>query len=509
MSLLQIQSIGVQVRSGILPDQIYGVLTKDYKKAGMNRAAFVIIVVGVVLVSFSVLGAAAPRQPNFVFIIADDCTFRDIGCYGGQALTPNIDRLATQGLKFEQCFQTVPMCSPTRHTIYTGLYPVKSGAWPNHTFAYDHVKSIVQYLKPFGYRVALSGKRHIAPESVFPFEYSGKKTNNPNMNAIERLIKESKEAGNPFCLFACSNEPHTPWNKGEASKYPPDQVKLPSYIADTPTVRADFSRYLAEITYFDSQVGEVLELLDQYGIADDTVVMVTSEQGNAFPFAKWTCYDNGLQTAMIVRWPGRIPAGQTTDAMVEYVDIVPTMVELAGGIPVPVLDGKSFLPVLERKTDHHKDYSYGLMTARGIFFGPDAYPIRSVRSDRFKLIFNLNSKEKFTNAATENSDYYRSIVDAARAGDQRAAELVDKFQNRPTMEFFDVVKDPNCQTNLADNPEYAAEISKLRKELDKWMTSQGDNGLETEYGADRRCTYLLKEKRGHKKQRSSKSADDE
>ena len=112
------------------------------------------------------------QKPNFVFIIADDCTFDDIGCYGGPAFTPNIDQFATEGMMFTQAFQTAPMCSPTRHSIYSGLYPVKSGAYPNHAHAYDHVKSIVQYLKPLGYRVALSGKKHIGPDSVYPFEYS-------------------------------------------------------------------------------------------------------------------------------------------------------------------------------------------------------------------------------------------------------------------------------------------------------------------------------------------------
>jgi uncharacterized sulfatase len=118
-------------------------------------------------------GAAKNTRPNFVFIIADDCTFRDIGCYGGQAYTPNIDKLASQGMRFTHCFQAAPMCSPTRHNIYTGLYPVKSGAYPNHTFAKDGTKSVVHYLKPLGYRVALSGKKHINPPEVFPFEYSG------------------------------------------------------------------------------------------------------------------------------------------------------------------------------------------------------------------------------------------------------------------------------------------------------------------------------------------------
>ena len=120
---------------------------------------------------------AAP--PNFLFVIADDCTFRDIGCYGGQAHTPRIDQLATAGMRFTHCFQSAPMCSPTRHNIYTGLYPVKSGAYPNHTFVKQGTQSVVQYLKPLGYRVALSGKRHINPRSIFDFEYSGKMSNPP------------------------------------------------------------------------------------------------------------------------------------------------------------------------------------------------------------------------------------------------------------------------------------------------------------------------------------------
>jgi N-sulfoglucosamine sulfohydrolase len=273
---------------------------------------------------------AAADPPNIIFINADDLTHRDLGCYGGQALTPNIDKLATEGMRFTRCFQAAPMCSPTRHNIYTGLYPVKSGAYPNHTFAKDGTKSIVHFLKPLGYRVALSGKTHISPKEVFPFEYSGKK-NNPAMAAIEKLMTESKEAGNPFCLFACSNEPHSPWNLGDASQYPPEEIELPPYIVDTPEMRDAYSRYLAEITYYDGQVGGILALLEKHGLSENTLVMVTSEQGNGFPFAKWTLYDSGLQTALIARWPGKIDSGATADAMVEYVDLVSTFVEVAGG----------------------------------------------------------------------------------------------------------------------------------------------------------------------------------
>ena len=115
---------------------------------------------------------SASERPNILLVIADDCTHLDLGCYGGQALTPNIDRLATEGMQFNRCFQTTAMCSPTRHAIYTGLYPVKSGAYTNHTFVYPDVESIVGDLQPLGYRVALSGKTHINPPSAFPFEYS-------------------------------------------------------------------------------------------------------------------------------------------------------------------------------------------------------------------------------------------------------------------------------------------------------------------------------------------------
>jgi uncharacterized sulfatase len=421
----------------------------------------------------------AADKPNFVFIIADDCTFHDMATYGGQAHTPNTDRLAKEGMKFQNCFQAAPMCSPTRHNIYTGQYPVKTGAYPNHTFAKDGTQSIVHYLKPLGYRVALSGKTHISPREVFPFEYSGRK-NNPDMGAIEKLLAES--VSNPFCLFACSNEPHTPWNKGDASRYPPEDVKLPPYLADTPVVRENFSRYLAEITYFDDQVGQILSLLDKHDLRDDTMVMVVSEQGNAFPFAKWTCYDMGLHSAMVVRWPGKVASGSVSHAMVEYRDMTPTFVDAAGGKPAPILDGRSFLSVLQGQTDHHKDYVYGLMTTRGIINGNDCFPIRTVRDKDFRLIWNPSHETKFTNACTQHVTF-QSMLAAASAGDERAKRVTQRYQMRPEWELYDVSRDPLEQNNLYGQREHAEDVTRLRKALDEWMTAQGDKGIETELDA--------------------------
>lgn len=424
---------------------------------------------------------AAEERPNLVFIIADDCTFRDIGCYGGQAHTPNIDRLADEGMKFTRCFQAAPMCSPTRHNIYTGLYPVKSGAYPNHTFAVDGTKSIVHYLRPLGYRVALSGKTHIGPKEIFPFEYSsaGK---NPDMAKIDELLTECGDSETPFCLFACSNEPHSPWNKGDASQYPPDQITLPPYLGDTPVVRENFSRYLAEITYYDDQVGQIMKMIDDHDMRDNTLVVVVSEQGNSFPFAKWTCYGNGLQSAMIVRWPGMVKPSTVTDAMVEYVDVTPTFVQAAGGTPDEVLEGKSFVSVLTGQSNEHKAYTYGIMTTRGIINGSDEFAIRTVRDSRYRLIWNLNHDAKFTNACTQ-ADYFQSMIRAGKAGDATAAELVQKYFYRPEFELFDCDADPLEMNNIAGDPQHSETIKRLKAKLDDWMLSQGDHGIQTERDA--------------------------
>ncbi len=456
----------------------------------------------------------AERKPNIVFIIADDCTFRDVGCYGGQAYTPHIDRLAQQGMLFRRCFQSSPMCSPTRHTIYTGLYPVKSGAFCNHTFAYDKVKSIVHYLKPLGYRVALSGKTHIGPKSVFPFEYSRNKKGKKNaksktksvidFEAVNRIFQESAASEKPFALFACSNAPHTPWNLGKKflSKYKPSELKLRPYMVDTPETRKSYADYLAEISFFDSEVGMILEALKKHQLENNTLVMVVSEQGNSFPFAKWSCYDSGLQSAMVVRWPGKVKPKSETSAMVEYVDICPTLVAAAGSKLNPDFDGKSMLPILFGQTDQLKTHVYGLQTTRGIFNGPHHYPIRSVRDEQFKLIWNLDPDAKFHNLINKTT-WFQSWEKSAE-NHAHAKAMVKRFRSRPEFELYDISKDPFEMSNLAADPKYAAIVDKLKTNLKNWMKSQGDQGLETELRAFERMKNGNQEYKAWAKSRRKK-----
>ena len=421
--------------------------------------------------------SSATTPLNVLLIIADDCTYTDMEVYGGQAMTPHLNQLAKEGMRFNKCYQAAPMCSPTRHCLYTGIYPVKSGAYPNHTNAYKWVKSIATYLQPLGYNTHLSGKTHIGPKSVFPFNYSKRKGfgNNPDPAVFASVLKESK----PFLFIAASNEPHSPWNRGVAKAYPPATLKLPPIWVDTPETREHYARYLAEITYFDSQVGELLKLLDNSEQRDNTLVIVLSEQGNSFPFAKWTCYDAGIHSGCIIRWPNVVKPGTTSNALIEYVDMVPTILD-AIQQPLPkILDGKSFLPVLIGNLENHKGYAFALQTSRGIINGPDHYGIRSVHDGRYLYIRNLTPNVTFTNAAT-NDAIFKSWRKNNNSGAQR---LVHDYQHRPAGELYDCKVDPWNQFNLIDDANLVSVRDNLKKKLDRWMKAQGDKGTETEMKA--------------------------
>ncbi|MBC9889796.1 MAG: sulfatase-like hydrolase/transferase [Opitutae bacterium] len=431
-------------------------------------------------------------NPNIVLILADDATCRDLEVYGGQAKTPHLKALAGEGLKFNHCFQAAAMCSPTRHNLYTGIYPVKSGAYPNHTYVKEGVKSLPHYLKPLGYRVALSGKTHIAPREAFPFEYStapspdGKNAKgNIDFGAVDKLFRECGEAGIPFCLVLGSKEPHTPYNRGNPADYPPESLKLRPFQIDTPETREEFSRYLAEITVFDEEVGEAMRLLKKYGLEEDTVFIALGEQGNGFTHAKWTCYEDGLKSACIIRWPGKIEPGSVTDAVIEYVDLVPTLLEIVGASLPDELDGRSFLPVLLGQANLHKTYVYGLHTTLGIQNNLGPFGIRTVRSPNYRYILNLHPDEPFR-CAIERSDWFHSWVAKAEAGDQHARDLLDRHTYRPAEELYDVVNDPDNLVNLAGKERYSGIQAALRARLNAWMRDQGDLGQETELKAPQR-----------------------
>ena len=427
--------------------------------------------------------AEAAKQPNILIVVADDLNKDSVGVYGNKDVkTPNIDRLASQGMRFNLAYTSTAMCAPTRQQMYTGLYPVRSGAYPNHSKVKPGTKSLVHYLKALGYRVGLSGKRHFGPPSSFPFEQVSQKV---DAKAIREFV--ARDEKQPFCLLVTSNSPHVPWSAGDASQYDPGKLTIPPYWVDTPEMRESLTRYYAEITDLDREVGECMKILRETKQEDNTAMIFTTEQGAQYPGCKWTCYENGLNVGFIVRWPGQVKPGSVSDAMIHYVDVAPTLVEMAGGEAIKGLDGRTFLGVLRGKTKRHNSATYGVHTQmNAIGSPPTGYAVRSIRAGKWKYIMNLNHKVTFKNALTQNDkeNYWASWVRTAKT-DPKAARLVKRYLNRPAEQLYDLSKDPHELNNLAGREKQAKVKARLKQQLQDWMTSQGDLGQATEMAAKR------------------------
>ena len=444
---------------------------------------FIILLTGLLLG----LGVFAKERPNFLIIMADDCTYNDLPLYGGQnAKTPNINRLAARGLTFNRAYLGEAMCQPCRSELFTAQYAMRNGCAWNHSASRPGLTSMPHHLGALGYRVGLAGKVHVKPQAVYPFQpvegFDPNCVRNPTRaHEVAGITKFMGQGEEPFCLVVALVEPHVPWVMGDASKYPPQQLKLPPNLADTPRTRVDFSKYLAEITYMDGQVGEILTALESTGKARDTLVLFTSEQGSQFPGCKWTNWNTGLHTALVAHWPGRTPVGQRTDALVQYADILPTLLTAAGGNPKRHdYDGTSFLSVLEGKAEAHRRFVYGIHN--NLPEGP-SYPIRSVSDGTFHYIRNLRSDELYIEKhlmggkgdAVLKNPYWQTWMREAWTN-PHTYQMVKRYMHRPPEELYNSVKDPYELTNLANTPRHAKQLNVLSAELDRWLAEQGDPG---------------------------------
>jgi uncharacterized sulfatase len=337
--------------------------------------------------------------------------------------------------------------------------------------------------------VGLSGKVHVKPESAFPFEqvpgFDPSCVRNPtrehSLAAAQAFMSRDEK---PFCLVIALVEPHVPWVMGDASQYPPKAIKLPPNLADTARTREDFGKYLAEITYMDGQVGEILQALDETGKADQTMVLFTSEQGSQFPGCKWTNWDTGVHTALMVRWPGKV-APQRTDAIVQYSDVLPTLLDATGTnseSTAAAFDGYSFLPVLLGTTEDHREFAYGCHN--NIPEGP-SYPVRTITDGEYRYIQNLKPEEIYIekhlmgvngDGALNNPYWSTWIFQAER--NPTTYQLVKRYTRRPAEQLYRTASDPYELDNLAANPEFEKIKNRLHTELESWMKSQGDPGAE-------------------------------
>ena len=423
---------------------------------------------------------SAGQRPNIVFLLADDMNRDTWGVYGNKdCKTPNIDRLTKDGMTFNRAYCSVAMCAPFRQELYSGRSPWRTRTLANHSKSTADTKSIPHYLKPLGYRVALTGKTHIGPSEAYPFEILGDKNGHTNKGfvaAASQFFDDCNKADTPFCLFIASHDGHAPFTTGDPSQYDKDDLSIPPYWLDTPVLRKKLVQYYAEVSNFDKLVGQIRAALEQRSLWDNTLFVVCSEQGIQFPFAKWTCYDNGLHTGLVMSWPGTIKAGSHADELISIADITPTLVDAAGGeLKAGDVDGKSFLKTLQGEQQVLHEYVYGAFTNCNLINNRDRiFPVRSIRSKDFALIYNPNHEEITSNVTLSGKGSAATSWQALQGSSEKADRLIRKLNHRPEFEFYHLAEDPHELNNAINQPKYESIIAGMKKALFEKLEALGD-----------------------------------
>ncbi|MFM9031445.1 MAG: sulfatase-like hydrolase/transferase, partial [Opitutaceae bacterium] len=306
------------------------------------RPALPPLVVAFFSVLVSVVSAAAPARPNLVIFLSDDHSLRDSSAYGAKDIkTPNMERLAAAGLTLDRAFVASPSCAPSRAALLTGLMPARNGAEANHSKPRAEIKKLPAYLKELGYEVVSFGKvSHYQHTGDYGFDHFAHDKFHEDI-AVSAAIAwlRARRDSRPLCLFVGTNWPHVPW-PATGEGYTPEGVLVPANHVDTPKTREARATYYAAVGRMDREWGEVYDTAREV-LGADTFFLTSSDHGAQWPFGKWSCYDGGIRTPMIAVWPGRTRAGARTDAMVSWIDVLPTLVDVAGGKPAEVLDGRS------------------------------------------------------------------------------------------------------------------------------------------------------------------------
>ena len=423
---------------------------------------------------FCSLLSALAAQPNIVVFISDDHSQLDSEAYGStEVRTPNMAKLAEDGLKFTHAFIASPACGPSRTALLTGLWSARNGAEANHKAKRPEVPSLPVVLRNLGYEMAIIGKvAHSDWAKFYDFDtVIGPPVGISDTAEVAKFLNE-RTSKKPLCLFVGTRHPHVPWS--EESAYDPAKVTIPPTHVDTAVTRQERAKYLTDITKSDALLGEVRALVHKK-ITDDTLFIYTADHGGQWPFGKWNLYDAGIRIPLIIAWPGTLKPATTSDAMVCWPDLLPTFIELGGGKVPEGIDGRSFAGILRGSTTTHREQVFTTHSGDGDF---NVYPIRSVRTRDWKYIRNLHPEFQHQSHISRSTGpsglvYWKTWLAAAEK-DSLAAAIVQRFTTRPAEELYDLTKDPNELHNVAADPMQSERLNSLRAELDAWMKQQGD-----------------------------------
>jgi N-sulfoglucosamine sulfohydrolase len=455
------------------------------------------------------LHASAAERPNILLITVDDMNYDSPGCFGGpKDLTPNIDRLASEGMRFERAHVTFAICQPSRQALMTGRYPHNAGFRWFEPVA-DGVPLLPEILHEHGYLNACFGKaEHLQPRARYRWEESldiGEIRYGRNPAEYYRLcrafIEKADSAGRPFFIMANSHDPHRPFHgSSEEEKelawarkqggtialpsrvYEPAEALDLGFLPPTPEVRKQTAQYMSSCRRADDTVGEILRALEETGQRENTLVVFLSDNGMPFPFAKGCVYLNSTRTPFIVRWPGRVrPDSVNQSDFINGVDFMPTVLEALGLAIPPGTDGRSFLPLLEGGKQHDRDSTvtvfYKTFPTQPVNRPEQVlwYQMRALHQGRYGYIYNgwAHGKRNFGVKGIPE------ILDEMKRTGH--AERVEFFRNRVPEELYDFDADPDGLVNLAGDPTRRQLLENMRAGLLAWMKTHRDTDLLPEY----------------------------
>lgn len=412
-----------------------------------------------------------PAKPNIIWMITEDMS-PNLGCYGDpNAITPNLDKFASQSARFSHCFSHAPVCAPSRSGLMTCRYPTAIGSHHMRSKLIQPPVTFTELLRKAGYHVAWPGKvdcNFNVPKEAFDTTKDWLNQDLPKQPFFAQIHFQ----GTHESQIRHSQKEHLQKTQRlkPSERHDPAKMIVPPYYPDTPEVRQDIAFYYDNITAMDYRVGDVLKFLEEKGVADNTVVFFFGDHGWGMPRGKRWIYDSGTRTALLIRWPGKIPPGVRED-LVAFVDLGVTALAIAGAEIPSNMDGRPFL------TDKAKERKY-VYAARDRM--DETYDrIRGVRDSRYQYIRNYHPELPYAQRIQ-----YMDLMPTMQAWRKGNAEGTLKgpqtlfFQaKKPAEELYDCQEDPHEIRNLASDPRYAQKLNELRKALDEWIAQTGDMGV--------------------------------
>jgi arylsulfatase A-like enzyme len=418
-------------------------------------------------------GAAPAVRLNIVWIVPEDMSF-ELGAFGDAvARTPNIDRLAEEGVRFSNVFATAGTCAPSRAALITGVYATSIGAHHMRSLQEGYqpvpppeVKTFTEYLRAAGYYTS----------NVFKLDYqfSGILANAPITNWDEPVGSwRGREPGQPFFAYVTIFGTHESMLFGDNSDTDtnPSAVQIPPYYPDTPVVRADFARLYDNVAAMDAEVGHIIEMLEEDGVLDDTIILFFPDNGRGFPRDKRWVYDGGIHEPLIVRWPRHLEPGTWNDELLSFIDFAPTMLSLAGVAVPEHMQGRVFLG-----SGHEPEPEYVFAAADRVDEAADR--IRAVRDKRYKYVRNYEPATPY-GQSIEFRNMLATMQEMFRLHDEGMLEPPADWyfrQTKPVEELYDTEADPFEIENLAAQPEYREVLERLRAAHEAWVVATGDLG---------------------------------